>query len=151
MYPLNFNPNGLNMGQEIGAFGQGLVPAPAPMGMNVGVPLQAPNVQSYMPPGNGVAPNAGATPPQGGKFGNFLGNFANLAEGLSGLGQLYIGLKSLGIAKDQLAFSKEAYRTNLENQKKSYNTALEDRIRSRYVTEGRSSADADAYLAKNNM
>lgn len=149
MYPLNFDPTGLSMGTEIGSFGQ---PTPVPMRaqMNTGTPLDTSNMAGVMPPTPaGGAGAAGA--PAGGKFGNFLGNFANLAEGLSGLGQLYIGLKSLGIAKDQLAFSKEAYRTNLANQTKSYNTALEDRIRSRYVTEGRSSADADAYLARNNM
>jgi len=142
----NFDPLGLSFGQQLGGLGATPVPmrTPAPAGMDYGKPLTGP----YTPP-PGVR-GAGAAP-QGGKFGNFLGNFANLAEGLSGLGQLYIGLRGLGIAKDQLAFSREAYAKNLANQTKSYNTALEDRIRSRYVTEGRSSAEADAYLAKNNL
>lgn len=149
MFPLNFDTTGMSMGEDIGGFGQpAATPVRAPMPMNTGTPLTSANgmmPQMGAPAGGAVAPAAG------GKFGNFLSNFSNVAEGLSGLGQLYIGLKSLGIAKDQLAFSKEAYRTNLANQTKSYNTALEDRIRSRYVTEGRSSADADAYLARNNM
>lgn len=81
----------------------------------------------------------------------FWGNFSNIMDGVGSLGQLLMGIKSLGIAKDQLAFSKEAYKTNLANQTKSYNTALEDRIRSRYVTEGKSSADADSYLSRNNL
>jgi hypothetical protein len=80
-----------------------------------------------------------------------LSNFGTIAEGLSGLGQLYIGLKSLGLAKDQLAFSKEAYRTNLTNQTQSYNTALRDRINARAVTEGREAGYADQYMAENQL
>lgn len=148
--PLFNDPNGLSMGTEIAAFGQGLnaplpVKAPVPVGMDMGTPLTT--TQGMMPPVKGGTTPAAAAPGGGG----FWNNFSNLAQGLSGLGQLYIGLKSLGIAKDQLAFSKEAYQTNLNNQRRTYNTALEDRIRSRYVAEGRSSGEADAYLAKNNL
>ena len=119
--------------------------APAPLGMDTGTPLQF--NQNVLPtkqenPGIAGAGKGGA---------GFWGNFSNIMDGLGSIGQLYMGLKSLGIAKEQLAFSKEAYQTNLANSTKSYNTALEDRIRSRYVTEGKSSAEADAYLAKNNL
>lgn len=147
MYPMNFDMTGMSMGTELGSLGSGGIPMRAAQPqMSYGTPLSAGNIGGYMPP-TGAA-GAGAT---AGKAGSFLGNFANLADGLSGLGQLFIGLKSLGIAKDQLAFSKEAFNTNMANQKKTYNTSLEDRIRSRYVTEGRTSGEADSYLARNNL
>ena len=150
MLPYSYSdPSGYSMGTELGGLGQ-----PNPMlGYATGgftPPIAAPQAPlSFGKPATG----ASTAPVQDGnvKSGNFLSGFANLADGLSGLGKLYIGLKSLGIAKDQLAFSKEAFTTNLASQKKSYNTSLEDRIRSRYVTEGRSSSEADAYLTKNMM
>lgn len=153
MYPYtNFAQQPYSMGADIAAFGAGpAVAAPAAPAMTYGTPLStAGGPGGFMPPTASGAPgDAGVAP--GGKFGNFLSGFGNLAEGLSGLGQLYIGLKSLGIAKDQLAFSKEAYNTNLTNQRKSYNTALEDRIRARAVTEGRASGYADEYMTKNRL
>jgi hypothetical protein len=130
-----------------GGGGQVPIAASAP-GMNFGTPLSS-NSTGFMPP-TGAGATPGATAP-GGKFGNFMGGFANLAEGLSGLGQLYIGLKSLGLAKEQLAFSKEAYAKNMGNTTKSYNTALEDRLRSRGVTEGRSQEFTDSEIAKNRL
>lgn len=80
-----------------------------------------------------------------------MDGFSSLLEGLGGLGQVYTSLKGLGLAKDQLKFQRESYQTNLANQTQSYNTALEDRIRARYHTEGRSSADVDSYLKKHSL
>lgn len=84
------------------------------------------------------------------KIGGFKG-LSNLAEGLSSLGQLYTSIKALGLAEDQLDFTKEAYNTNLANTTQSYNTALEDRIRARYAQENKSSAAADEYIAKHSL
>lgn len=141
--------NGAGYSAGVAQFGSPTV-RPTSLGMDTGIGLTAGGATGYMPPkAAGGAAGAGLTPGQ--KWGNGLEMFGNVAAGLGSLGQLYMGLKSLGIAKEQLAFSKEAYNTNLANTKKSYNTTLEDRIRSRYVTEGRTSGEADAYLSKNNM
>lgn len=78
-------------------------------------------------------------------------NVGNIASLLGSIGSIYGAMKSYGLAKDSLNFSKEAFRTNLENQTKSYNTALEDRARSRYAQEGGSQSDADEYIRRNRL
>ena len=71
--------------------------------------------------------------------------------GLSALGNLWGANKQMKLAEDQFDFTKKIATTNLNNQVKSYNTALEDRIRSRAAMEGSSSAEAEAYLNKNRL
>ncbi len=71
--------------------------------------------------------------------------------GLSALTNLWGANKQMKLAEDQFDFTKKIATTNLNNQVKSYNTALEDRIRSRAAMEGSSSADAEAYLNKNRL
>lgn len=71
--------------------------------------------------------------------------------GLSALTNLWSANKQMKLAEDQFDFTKKIATTNLNNQVKSYNTALEDRIRSRAAMEGSSSAEAEAYLNKNRL
>lgn len=81
-------------------------------------------------------------------------NFDNLgmiAKGIGAFGGLYSAFQQNRMASDALDFQKDAYRTNLRNSVQSYNSALEDRIRSRYAAEGRSSADVDRYLDQNRL
>lgn len=78
-------------------------------------------------------------------------NVGNIASLLGSIGSIYGAMKSYGLAKDSLDFSKETFKTNLANQTKSYNTALEDRARSRYAQEGGSQSDADDYVRKNRL
>lgn len=87
----------------------------------------------------------------------FMENFGG-AEGLEtifggieGLGNLYTAIQSLGMAQDTFDFNKKAWETNLANQTQTYNTSLEDTIRSRYVTEGKSDAEADNYISKHSL
>ena len=67
------------------------------------------------------------------------------------LGSLWNSFQQNKMAKEAMKFQKEAYNTNLANQEQSYNTALEDRINARYVTEGKSQAQADSYIEKNRL
>lgn len=89
----------------------------------------------------------------GGLWNNIGGmqGLSGLLQGLGGLGQVYASMKGLGLAKEQLGLQRDAYQTNLTNSTKSYNTALEDRIRARYHTEGRASGDVDTYLRKHAL
>jgi hypothetical protein len=80
-----------------------------------------------------------------------LEGLSSILQGIGSLGQVYASIKGLGIAKDQLNFSKEAYQTNLKNTTQNYNTTLEDRIRSRYHTEGRETGEAEKYLSKHAL
>lgn len=95
------------------------------------------------------------TPMSGaGALGQLGANIPTVQLGLGALGSLagiYSGFQANKLAKDQLSFTKQITNTNLNNQIKSYNTALEDRARSRAVAENRDSASADAYIEKNKL
>ena len=98
-----------------------------------------------------------ATPDQAGWFkSTFMNkggglNIGNLTSLLGSIGGIYGAMKSYGLAKDQLNFSKESFRTNIENQRKSYNTALEDRVAGRYSDASRDTARDQAYLDRNRL
>lgn len=148
-YPNEFSTMPYYLGQPVGA----------PTGANLatlGVPVMSPNTVSaaagITPAVTAAAQPNGGGAPQGlwGKLGGMEG-LSTLLQGIGSLGSIYTALQGIGIAKDQLAFSKEAYRTNLANTTKSYNTALEDRIRSRYVTENRAAGEADSYIDKHKL
>lgn len=94
---------------------------------------------------------------QAGGFGGFMGKMGGLeglgsiASGIGSIGQTYAALKGLGLAKDQLNFSKDAYQTNLKNTTKNYNTSLEDRAGARFAAENRGAGELEAYVAKNRL
>jgi hypothetical protein len=67
------------------------------------------------------------------------------------LGSLWNSFQQNKIAKKSLALQERTFETNLGNQTKTYNTELEDRIRTRYASEGRDSSEADAYVEKNKL
>ncbi|ANJ20800.1 virion protein [Roseobacter phage RD-1410W1-01] len=96
-----------------------------------------------------VEPMTGTT---GGFSGRgFAGNVGMILGGVQALGNLWNSYQQNKLAKQQFAFQKEAFQTNLANQTQTYNTALEDRIRARYHTEGRSSGEADQYLEEHSL
>lgn len=70
---------------------------------------------------------------------------------LNSIGGLYAAFQSQALAKKQFQFTKDAYNQNLTNSIQSYNTALDDKARSRAVMEGQTAAERDAYIAKNSL
>lgn len=84
-------------------------------------------------------------------LGKNIGTIKSVADILQGFGSLYGAFQTNNIAKDTLKFQKKSYETNLANSIKSYNLALDDRIRSRYAQNERSTADADAKIAENQL
>lgn len=78
------------------------------------------------------------------------GNAQLVLGGIQTIGSLWNSFQQQKLAKEAFAFNKEAYKTNLGNQRSTYNTALEDRIRARYATEGRSE-EADSYIDKHKL
>lgn len=85
--------------------------------------------------------------------GNMTGlNMDNLMSAIGAIGGIWGASKQLGLAKDSLNFQKETFRTNTENQRKSYNTAIEDRARSRYSESNTAGqATADDYIKRNRL
>lgn len=77
---------------------------------------------------------------------------ANLAlGGLSTLGNLFMGMQALGQAKDQFNFTRRTTQANLENQTKSYNTNMEDKLTARAAFNGQGRDYVDAYMDKNRL
>lgn len=158
MYPpmdLSQNPGmGLNFGMPVTATS---MPAPnsstmGQFGQTTGTPLFAQKgaMDNLLPP----AAKAGMAGAAGGNWFDKIGGLegiGSIAQALGSIGQVYAAIKGVGLAKDQLNFSKEAYRTNLNNQTQTYNTSLEDRISARYHMEGKDSNQAEAYLSKHKL
>jgi hypothetical protein len=72
-------------------------------------------------------------------------------KGLATLGNLYGSLQSSKLAKEQFKFSKDFANKNLANQTQTYNTALSDRLTSRGVALGQSSAEVQTAIDKNRL
>ena len=109
---------------------------------------------------NGANPLTTAGAPTGGGLGGLFsgsGLGANMQTfnaalgGLQTIGQLWGGLQALKVAKQQLKFTKSMANANLANQTQSYNTAIEDRARSRGFTEGQSQSQVDDYISRNSL
>ena len=93
----------------------------------------------------------GGAAPQGPGFFSQYGPAQFALGAIQTLGSLWNSFQQNKMAKESMKFQKEAFATNLANQEQSYNTALEDRINARYVTEGKSQAEADSYIEKNRL
>ncbi len=82
-----------------------------------------------------TTPQVGSTgAQQGSGFWSKDGGAGLVLGGIQVLGNLWSSYQAHKMAKEQMAFAREQWDTNLENQTQTYNTALEDRIRGRYAT-----------------
>ena len=107
------------------------------LGMNFSPDLSGMPNWGNDPTVTGVYGDAPTFDPYGRQSGSDLGwNMGTLNTGFKGLatlGNLWGAFQGNKLARKQLSLATDAYNTNLTNQIKSYNTSLEDRIRSRYV------------------
>ena len=62
----------------------------------------------------------------------------------------FMGMKQYGLAKDQFKFAKQAYRENIDMQKKTLNTRMEDRARARAAADP-TEVSAEEYMQKNKL
>lgn len=120
-------------------------------GSTVGGGIQGTDVTAT----SGVNP-IGGIQQQGGLWRNGDGslntnNIGFMLGGVQMLGNLWNSYQQHKIAKEQLGLARETYETNLANNRQTYNTALEDRIRARHNTEGRATSETDAYLSENSL
>ena len=119
--------------------------------------MQSPyNPGTILPTGSGIG---SITPAGGGLGGMFAGSglganmptFSLALGGLQTIGGLWAAFNAAKVAKQQLNFTKSMANANLANQTQSYNTAIEDRARSRGFTEGQSSSQVDDYISRNSL
>ncbi len=103
-------------------------------------------MDSYTPEFNPAGPAAA-----GFKFGANIPTFQLGLMGLNTIGNLWGAHQANKLARDQLNFTKTIGNANLNNQIKSYNTALAGRARSRAVVEGQSPEETQAYIAANQL
>lgn len=119
-------------------------------GMNFNTPAMS--YQPNMTMGDFSSPNTSAM--GSGLTGQLGMNIPTFQLGLGAIGSLaniYGGFQANKLAKDKLSFTKDITNTNLNNSIQSYNTALEDRARSRATAENRSQSSADEYIEKNKL
>lgn len=139
-------------GNQFGAWGTGI------KNYSMGSPV-TPSVSTAFNPNVTVAsPNAGvnqaatgAQTGQGPGFWSKEGGAGLVLGGIQVLGNLWSSYQAHKMAKEQIAFAREQWNTNLTNQTQTYNTALEDRIRSRHHTEGRGSEETNTYLEEHSL
>lgn len=144
----NTSPNGLSMGMPTVDPGA----AVANLGQTTNTGLTIPSVTTPIANSPSVPGTTGAgVAPQTPGFFSQYGPAQFALGAIQTLGSLWNSFQQNKMAKESMKFQKEAFATNLANQEQSYNTALEDRINARYVTEGKSQAEADAYIQKNSL
>lgn len=121
--------------------------------------FQSPAVGGFSPssiPGS-VPIGAGTTAPGGltGDTGAALGwnmGTGRLAMGALGTaGSLWQSWNANQLAQKTFNFQKDVMNTNLRNSIQSYNTQLEDRARSRAVTEGQTDQQRQEYVDRNRL
>jgi hypothetical protein len=71
--------------------------------------------------------------------------------GLSSAANLFMGMQQYGLAKQQLAFQKDAFNKNYAAQRTATNSALEDRQRARVASNGSAYESVDSYMARNSI
>ena len=130
------------MSQLQGLFGGGTTPPPAQV-------FAAPN--PVVSPSGITNNNTTVMPESSTGIGMNIGTGQMAFQGLSSLAGILGGMESMKLAKDSFKLNKQMSNTNLNNQIKSYNTALEDRARSRAAVEGQTSAEQQSYVDRNRL
>ena len=141
-----------NNGSQFGAWGTGIqkYSMASPSTPSVSGPSM-PGVAVNSPTTGVNQAATGAQAGQGSGFWSKDGGAGMVLGGIQVLGNLWSSYQAHKMAKEQMSFAREQWDTNLHNQTQTYNTALEDRIRSRHHTEGRGTGETDAYLAEHSL
>lgn len=82
---------------------------------------------------------------------NQVGVLPTVLGGLDALSGAIMGFQNYNLAKDQLAFQKQAYEANMANQVKMTNAQLRDRQAARHAANPQAYESADSYMAKNEV
>ena len=124
--------------------GQGLAPNP--------IDMSGYTLPSFATPG--ATPNVGQP---GGFLSGMLGTkdapgWGGMAlGGASALMNGFMAMKQYGLAKDTLNANKEQFKLNYDAQKKTTNSALEDRQRARVASNAGAYQSVGSYMAQNGI
>ena len=115
--------------------------------------MQQQNIQSPMQSPMSGMNTMGTQQPSWSWFGgeNQMGVIPAGIQGLSALAQGWLGFQQLGLAKDSLAFQKDAFNKNYENQRQLTNQQLLDRQRARAAANPNAYASPDAAWQGQNL
>lgn len=116
---------------------------------NMTVPTAYNTSSAWTPPA--TATSTPSTTQAGTGLGMNVGTGQLALGGLSALASLWGSSTQNKLAKDQFNFQKDFATTNLANQTKSYNTALEDRLTTRGAVEGRSAQYTADEIARRRL
>lgn len=90
----------------------------------------------------------GGTRPDGSKFNGWGGLALGAGQGILGG---WMGMKQLDHAKEQLGESKRQFNQNFEANRKTTNTALEDRQKARVASNAGAYESVGSYMKKNEV
>lgn len=99
----------------------------------------------------GQKPGAGDSTGMGTGLGMNVGTGQMALSGLGALAGMFNASKQNKLAQEQFKFQKDVTNTNLNNQIKSYNTSLEDRMTARGAMEGRSAGYTADEIARRSL
>ena len=102
-------------------------------------------------PGTSNTGNTIVMPESSTAIGPNIGTGQMAFQGLSSLAGILGGMQTQKLAKESFKLNKQMSNANLNNQIKTYNTALGDRTRSRGFTEGQSAEQMQGYLDANRL
>ena len=71
--------------------------------------------------------------------------------GIGAVAGIWNAFQQQKLAREQMKFQKGAFTKQLGDQRQSYNTALEDRVRARHAFEEKGSGATDSYLSKHSL
>ena len=137
-------------GSQLGSWATGVTQTNLDMGTstaNVGTSPVDVSVASPTTPNVSGAAQTGA----GGNFWSKDGGAGMILGGVQVLGNLWSSFQAHKMAKEQMAFAREQWDTNLANQTQTYNTALEDRIRGRYAQGTKTEGELQSQIDKHSL
>ncbi|AWY09413.1 structural protein [Ruegeria phage vB_RpoP-V13] len=153
MQPLSFGnyTDATTNGSQLGTTGV------AANNLQMGTLASAPTGSNGLPSATVASPTTpGATSGAGTFWKNGDGslntnNIGLVLGGVQMLGNLWNSYQAHKLAKEQMAFAREQWDTNLANQTQTYNTALEDRIRGRYAVGERTDAQVQEEVSRHAL
>lgn len=107
-----------------------------------GIGLTTPEVPAAgsVAPAQAAAANTGVASAGTGLF-DSIGGWGGIGKGIQNFGNLYMAYQQNKLAKEQQALNKRTFETNLEANRTSYNSSVEDQARNKFVAEGASNVD----------